>query len=281
MRDSPEKKTSVAKRAKSMVKAAPEKIVEHAVNTAIKTVEKAADTDMKRTARRANRSEVKLEKAKKAVVAAKKDANRASKLSAVLGQMDVLEKKVKTTPNLRQKIKKMVCLSDTEEVFYYDRRQLVVLTVIYALTACFVYLVSNCLVSVNMYGNAFLMAVLIVTQWLTLLSLAMAMFVAFFPQKLAVINAEGIKIDHNQLLEWKDVRAAEEKYTSYISRRPLIALCLKEGRLEKYRLTFMQHLCKHNVFTPFSVPMYAMRPEDSARIRELIKKYVKYEDKRD
>ncbi|MBO5285025.1 MAG: hypothetical protein J6B00_04020, partial [Alphaproteobacteria bacterium] len=73
----------------------------------------------------------------------------------------------------------------------------------------------------------------------------------------------------------------EEKYTSYLTRRPLIALHLKENALKNYRLTFMQHLCKSNIFTPFSIPMYAMRPEDAAQIRALIKKHAKYIDNRD
>ena len=58
---------------------------------------------------------------------------------------------------------------------------------------------------------------------------------------------EGIKIDHNAFLKWSDVALAEEKYTCWLTRRPIIALHLVPGA--EYRLTFMQHLCRHNVFT--------------------------------
>lgn len=43
----------------------------------------------------------------------------------------------------------------------------------------------------------------------------------------------------------------------------------------------MQHLCRHNVFTPFSIPLYAMVPEDAAKIRTLVKRYAEYKDSRD
>lgn len=59
-----------------------------------------------------------------------------------------------------------------------------------------------------------------------------------------------------------------------------MALHVSEDNLKKYKLTFMQKLCKKNIFTPFSIPMYAMRPEDAAEIRNLVKHYAKYKDNR-
>ena len=110
--------------------------------------------------------------------------------------------------------------------------------------------------------------------------LASVVFVLIFPQPLAVTNQEGIKIDHNAMLSWNDIALAEEKYTSFISRRPIIALHLSAEAKDKYKLTFMQHLCKHNVFTEFSIPLYAMSPEAAQEIKNIIKRRCKYEDNR-
>lgn len=118
-----------------------------------------------------------------------------------------------------------------------------------------------------------------VVMALSLAALASVVFVLIFPQKLAVVTNEGIKIDHNAFLKWSDVALAEEKYTGWLTRRPIIALHLVPGA--EYRLTFMQHLCRHNVFTPFSIPLYAMVPEDAAKIRTLVKRYAEYKDNRD
>ena len=74
-------------------------------------------------------------------------------------------------------------------------------------------------------------------------------------------------------------RAGRRKIYRLADRRPIIALHLVPGA--EYRLTFMQHLCRHNVFTPFSIPLYAMVPEDAAKIRTLVKRYAEYKDSRD
>ncbi|MBP3687057.1 MAG: hypothetical protein J6J35_01680 [Alphaproteobacteria bacterium] len=260
----------------NLVKKAPEKIVVHALNTAISTVEKAAVTDVKRTAKRAKRTEMKLEKAKKAASAAKKDVKRATGFSATIEKMEVKET---STQKIKEKIKEIITPEKTE-TFYYDRRQLFVLAVVYALIAGFVFLIAqnayNCCFCFGMLLKTFLL----ITEILIVAALSLTVFVLVFPQKLAVITKKDIKIDHNAPLKWEDVEEAEEKYTSYLTRRPLIALHLKENALKNYRLTFMQHLCKSNIFTPFSIPMYAMRPEDAAKIRTLIKKHTKYVDNR-
>ncbi|MBO5039320.1 MAG: hypothetical protein J6C85_07715 [Alphaproteobacteria bacterium] len=270
-------KKSTPKTTRNLVKKAPEKIVAHALNTAISTVEKAAVTDVKRTAKRAQRTEMKLEKAKKAATAAKKDAKRATGFSATIEKMEVKEA---PTRKIKEKIKEIITPEKTE-TFYYDRRQLFVLTVFYALIAGFVFLIAQtAYISCFCFGPI-LKTFLLITEVLIIAALALTVFVLVFPQKLAVITKKDIKIDHNAPLKWEDVKEAEEKYTSYLTRRPLIALHLKENALKNYRLTFMQHLCKSNIFTPFSIPMYAMRPEDAAQIRALIKKHAKYIDNRD
>jgi len=276
----PQSQKNLTKNAVRKVKSAPEIIVEHALSTAIETVEKAAETDVKRTNKRAEKTAQKLKKAQKVAKAAQNEAKRANNLSHKIEKLNTIaEKTSKVKGVIKEKIQDIIA-PQKEISFYYDRRQLVVLTAVYALLAVLVYLISNCLLMVMMYNSFVLLGFLIATQIFTLLALALVLFVTIFPQRLAFINKDGIKIDHNALLKWSDIDYAEERYTSYISRRPFMALHLKKGALKNYRLTFMQHLCKKNIFTPFSIPMYAMRPNDVSQIREIIKRHVKYEDNR-
>ncbi|MBR1373360.1 hypothetical protein IJ556_02790 [bacterium] len=276
-------KTSVTSKAVNKVKSTPQKIIEHAVNTAINTVEKAAQTDVRRTAKRAAKTEKKLQKMQKIVKAAKTEAKRATTMSSNALKLNHSHEEGMQGNNLKNRINQKIqeIISQPKEVtFYYDKRQQIVLLGLYSIISLLVYIISETIVSTGLYNNWFLLVVLIITQVLTLLALAAIFYVVIMPPKLAVVNKEGIKIDHNQLLKWQDIALAEEKYTSYISRRPFMALHLKDGALAKYRLTLMQKLCKKNIFTAFSIPMYAMRPQDAAAIRELIKKHVKYEDNR-
>ena len=272
-----QEKTSVTQKAVNKVKSTPKKIIEHAINTAINTVEKAAQTDVKRTEKRAARTAKKLAKVQKQAKAAQTAVKRATNLSTRANKLNKSNNNKK--PSLKTEIKERInekiqeIVSPIKETtFFYDYRQLLVLLVIYSLFSVFIYLVAYSLQQVSFYNNWLLLILQIITQIFILLALASIFFVVIFPQKLAVVNKDGIKIDHNQLLKWQDIALAEEKYTSYISRRPFMALHLKDGALANYRLTFMQRLCKNNIFTPFSIPMYAMRPEDAAHIRELIKK---------
>ena len=282
--ESTKKIPSAARRAVNGVKAAPQKIVEHALNTAITTVEKAAQTDVKRTAKRAAKTAKKLEKVQKIAQAAKNEAQRASEMSSDLDKLAQEpqkgpKEKIKGAIKIKEKIKEIIA-PQKEVSFYYDRRQLLVLTTLYAFLAIFVYLVSVSLKEANMFNNWVLFGFLVATQIFTLLALALVLFVTTVPQNLALINKDGIIIDHNEMLKWHDIELAEEKYTSFLLRRPFIALHVKPEELKKYHLTFMQKLCKNNVFTPFSIPMYAMHPEDAAEIRNIIKRHTKYKDNR-
>lgn len=180
---------------------------------------------------------------------------------------------------IKDKFRELIHPSE-EKIFYYERRQIIALTLLYAFIAYFVWLLTRCFMCCHLINSLTMVVLMITVMTLSLLALASVVFVLLFPQPVAVINHEGIKIDHNALLSWNDVELAEEKYTSFISRRPIIALHLRTEAKDKYKLTFMQHLCKHNVFTPFSIPLYAMSPEDAEAIKNIIKRRCKYEDNR-
>ncbi len=253
-------KKSPAHAAVSKVKAAPQKLIEHTVDTALKTVENAAVKQAVRTEKKTQKKIAKaIKKAERVAVKKTKKATMARRAAT----------------QIKEQIKNIIHPAK-EEVFYYSRIQLVLLVLFYALISGIVYYMANCLYAKCLVDNAALSVVLILTMGLTLAALASAVFVMIFPQKLAVVTSKQIKIDHNVPLLWHDVKLAEEKYSSCISHRPFIALHLKDG--VNYPLTFMQKLCKNNIFTPFSLPLYAMKKEDADKLRKLVKKYAHYEN---
>ena len=88
-----------------------------------------------------------------------------------------------------------------------------------------------------------------------------------------LINDEGIKIDHNNLLKWSDIAYAEETdILCGFKKRRIISLVAKENI--DYQYNFLQ---KHNCFPPFSVPLYGiLTPDDETQLREIIAKKVKF-----
>lgn len=256
-------KKSPTRTAVSKVKSAPQKLMEHTVDTALKTVEKAA---VKQAVRTEKKTQKRIAKAiKKAERSAVKKPTKATMARRAAKQ-------------IKEQIKNIIT-PGKEEVFYYSRWQLVLLVLFYALISGVVYYIANCLYAKCFAANTALSVLLILTMGLTLAALASAVFVMIFPQKLAVVTSKQIKIDHNAPLMWHDVKLAEEKRSSCISRRPFIALHLKDG--VSYPLTFMQKLCQNNIFTPFSLPLYAMRKEDADKLRKLVKKYAPYKNSLD
>lgn len=281
-------KQTVAKRAVQEVKKAPQKIVEHTLNAALNTVEKAAAQDNKRKAKRVEKNAKKIAKKKQNIMVKKAAARNTQNKETTVINTPASQKNTrqKTTPakakvNLKTKIKekiKELITPEKEQIFYYDRRQQIALALFYAIIALIVYGIKEMLSSAQC--NTILLFALNLTEILIIAAFVLTVIVIIFKPTLAIINKDGIKIDHNQTLKWDDVELAEEKYTSYITRRPLIALHVTPDNLKKYHLTFMQVLCKNNIFTPFSIPMYAMRPKDAEAIRNAIKRHTKYVDNR-
>lgn len=297
------------KKLPSVAKEAPKKIVEHTLEATLITVEKAAEHKARRASQKALRATVKARKAVRAMLRAKRAARLAEAEMKAISSSFPLESETKTEPRrakkapvgakdaaagithattaaakkaareLRERIKNIIH-PGAEEIFFYERRQIVMLTLVYAALSCILWALARGLIEAHLITSWFVALLLTVVMFLTLAAFASVVFVLIFPQTLAVITREGIKIDHNSLLKWQDVALAEEKYTSPLTRRAIIALHLKPAAENSYRLTFMQRLCRHNVFTPFSIPLYAMDAEDAEKIRGLIKKRVKYQDAR-
>lgn len=254
-------KQTVAKRAAASIKAAPQKLVEHTVNTALNTVEKAAEKQAIRTERAVNKRIAKA--VKKAEKQAKKQPTKTTAAKRAAGK-------------IKAQIKQILA-PEKEEVFYYSQKALVLLTLIYGAIAFLVYMIANTLLRCGcLEKDSLLFVLLCITMVLTVLALGGAVLVMIFPPRVATVNSKTIKIDHNAPLFWKDVKLAEEKYSSPLSRRSIIVLHLRDDA--NYPLTFMQKLCRYNVFTPFSLPLYAIDAKDANRLRQLVQKHCKYQD---
>lgn len=256
------KKASVTKKAVNKVKETPKKIVEHTLTTAINTVEKAASKQEERTQKATAKKIAKIAK-KAARTADRKNKKYTSKASIAR----------RTAHKIKDKIK-LVLHPQKEEIFYYSLKKVITLTLFYAFIAFIVWQLSNYMHSNNLITNWIIFGVLLTMMTLSLTALASSVFVMLFPQKLATINSKSIKIDHNEPLMWQDVEIAEEIQTNKLTKRTIIVLHTRKDTT--YKLTFMQKLCKNSIYTPFSIPLYAMTNEDAIAIRKLIQKHTKY-----
>lgn len=90
---------------------------------------------------------------------------------------------------------------------------------------------------------------------------------------MAIVTHEGIKIDHCNILKWKDIEGTEEKIV-YCGFQKMKVLILKPKQDIDYRYNFLQ---KHNCgFTPFSIPLYGiLSKEDEKELVDLINNQIK------
>ena len=90
--------------------------------------------------------------------------------------------------------------------------------------------------------------------------------------KMAIIDDEGIKIDHNNKLRWKDVKDAEivDVRCCFMKKK---VLSLNPKKNIKYEYSFLQ---KNNCFPPFSIPLYdIVSPADAVEIYNIVAKKTK------
>lgn len=184
------------------------------------------------------------------------------------------------TKSLKQPQKKSSKKASTKkqlnETFYYDRKKLIGLAIFNVFLVLFIYKMTLCLIAKAILTSLVGLSFLYIVLALALLALLGSTFVAIYPLRLALITDKEIIIDHNEPLKWSDITVAKEFKASYLYPQHAIALHTKDGL--KHNLTFMQKVCKNNVFTPFSIPLYAMTPKDASKITKIIKQKVKYEN---
>lgn len=151
------------------------------------------------------------------------------------------------------------------ESFYYDHQQLQKLVLFNAIMLCLVIWAGNC--CPEYLGWISVAAVL------CLISFSASLYVVIFPQRLALINEEGIKIDHNALLKWEDIDSAEQRRVSGCLKRDIIFITPKEGVI--YRPSLMQRISRRSPYGAFSIPLYAMTADDREAITKALETYIK------
>ena len=184
----------------------------------------------------------------------------------------------KTTKKTTNRTKQTAPKKETKlnQTFYYDRKKLVYLVIFNVFLVSFIYMIISCLSNHGYLTSKIMLTFHLLVLTLSVLALIGSTFVAIFPQRLALLTNDGITIDHNETLKWTDIDYAKEFKAHYIYPQQAIALHTKEG--VTHQLTFMQKMCQNNVFTPFSIPLYAMPPKDAEKIRKIIKQKCKYKD---
>ena len=148
--------------------------------------------------------------------------------------------------------------------FYYDNIKLQKLLLLNAVLLSAVIMVGN-------YTPQYMWFVSLVAV-LCLISFSATLYVVVFPQCLAQIDDEGIKIDHNAKLNWGDIESAEHKLIPGCLHRDIILLKVKDG--VKYHKRFMQYMSGKSPYGEFSVPLYAMNDDDAEAIVAEIAKYI-------
>lgn len=154
-------------------------------------------------------------------------------------------------------------------LFYYDRRKLKQLLIFNLIVLAVLVVFGK-----NIFYPLIPAGLLVIL--LSFLSTLASAHVCFFPQKLAIVTDEEIKIDRNTPLKWKNIAEANEIFAGPGRRRRIIVLRPVEGF--KYRLTFMQRICRYLKFTAFSIPLYAMTGDDAEKIRTIVAAHTAFND---
>lgn len=148
--------------------------------------------------------------------------------------------------------------------FYYDNIKLQKLLLLNAVLLSAVIVIGN-------YMPQYMWFVSVIAV-LCLISFSASLYVVVFPQCLAQIDDEGIKIDHNAKLKWSEIESAEQKRVSGCMHRDIIVLTVKDG--VKYRKSIMQYISAKSPYGEFSIPLYAMTADDVAAVTAELKKHI-------
>ena len=88
----------------------------------------------------------------------------------------------------------------------------------------------------------------------------------------AEISKNGIKIDNNQIIAWKQIKSIKKEKYSHIGKKYFLKI--ESNVPQDYKMSCMQRLAKHSKFGAFSIPLYAMDDNDAKRIEKIIKDYT-------
>ena len=94
-----------------------------------------------------------------------------------------------------------------------------------------------------------------------------------FKHQVAEISEQGIKIDHNHLLKWNDIIAAEYREVDCCLKK-LPVISLRVPKHMRYKYNPLQKHCEKIGFGAFSLPLYDMEKEDIHKLSQKKKKKV-------
>lgn len=153
-------------------------------------------------------------------------------------------------------------MAETSQTFYYSRRKLGIYLLfnlgLLALAILFTWSIFPD------YQPIYYFALIACT-----LSILSSLFVFLVRMPLAVISSAGIKIDHNQLLKWSQVKSVERDVFKHFGIERLF-LRITPQKIAGYKMSFMQKLTGNSQFGPFSIPLYAMSDKNAKQIEKLI-----------
>ena len=90
-----------------------------------------------------------------------------------------------------------------------------------------------------------------------------------FKHQVAEISEQGIKIDHNHLLKWNDIIAAEYREVDCCLKK-LPVISLRVPKHMRYKYNPLQKHCEKIGFGAFSLPLYDMEKEDIHKLSHII-----------
>ncbi len=159
-------------------------------------------------------------------------------------------------------------MAKLEKIFYYSRRKLGIYLLfnlgLLALAILFTWSIFPDYKPVYYFA--------LITCSLSILS---ALFVFLIRLPLAVIDSDGIKIDHNQPLRWTQIKSVEKINVRCFGFDRYL-LKITPQRLEHYHMTFMQHIAGNSQFGSFSIPLYAMSASKAKEIEKIIISYTSH-----
>lgn len=154
-----------------------------------------------------------------------------------------------------------------QKVFYYDFKWF---NAWFIFNLLFTLLIGSCYIfcpRICFYPQMYVLLGVMLFSW------AVWAYKYLYPQKIAVITEDSIKIDHTAPLRWADIKAAEERevYCCF-KKRKIIALLPRENL--HYPYNWLQR--RNTSFTAFSIPLYGLlSAQDEAEITEIIARHVK------
>ena len=158
-------------------------------------------------------------------------------------------------------------MSETQQTFYYSRRKLGIYLLfnlgLLALAVLFTWSIFPDYKPVYYFA--------LITCSLSILS---ALFVFLIRLPLAVIDSDGIKIDHNQTLKWTQIKSVEPLTLKCFGlERPILRITPQ--KIDNYHMTLMQKIAGNSQFGSFSIPLYAMNDDKAKKITKLIFDHLK------